>query len=327
MTIMTTREFTEAPLSPPIPLAARLPASLLLALLALAAGSIPLAPIAWGFDLIASFSGQALLLTLLVMPLFARRRVALGLLLACALVHLVYLTPNRAARTNSPPDVLVMIHNTLAVNPDIEGVMDAVVRSGADVCVLVEPNPTLVRALIAGGVSGVYPHMLRDGPLPDQTPWRIVLSRWPLEDLRTDDTLACVVRAPTGDFGVVALHPASPRDVSRWAAGRRLVRHAAEAAEALRARGLEVVLAGDLNAPPAASRNRALARIAGVRRCKPWGAPCGTFPASLPWPACLAIDDAWVSDGIAVSSWRAGPSIGSDHRSVTVGLSFVSGGL
>lgn len=285
--------------------------------------SAPLAGAFWGASLLAHFSAQAAVCTAAAgVAAVVRKRPRLALVLAaCLAVHGLQFVRPRAARSDGPPTVRLLVHNAHAENPAIEAVLGNIRRSGADVVVLVEPNPEIVRALHRDApFADLYPYVLMRGPRPDLTPWRIVLSRWPLEDRRTPDELRCVVRAPAGDFAVIAIHPASPRDAGRWRRGNALVRAAAASARDFAAEGLPVLVAGDLNATPSGWRERLLTGPGGVRRCKPRLALAGTFPAALPAPLRLAIDDAWVSPEWRVCSWGLGPPAGSDHASVWVHL-------
>jgi endonuclease/exonuclease/phosphatase (EEP) superfamily protein YafD len=228
----------------------------------------------------------------------------------------------RAARAPAGAlDIRLLVFNTGTEPPRTDSLLRRLGASDADVVVLVEAPPELVRLLHRESpLASSYPHVLMRGPSPDRTTWRIVLSRWPLEDRRTDRQLVCVVGAPVGGFGLIAVHPASPRDPRRWRWGNQLVEDAARCARDLAEEGLPVIVAGDLNATPSGWRSRLLRDRASLRRCKPLLVPAGTFPASLPPALRLALDDAWVSDEFAVSRWRLGPAEGSDHASVRIDL-------
>jgi endonuclease/exonuclease/phosphatase (EEP) superfamily protein YafD len=252
-----------------------------------------------------------------------RRRWALGAaLLLCASAQVASLDRVRAARAPAGAlDIRLLVFNTGTEPPRTDSLLRRLGASDADVVVLVEAPPELVRLLHRESpLASSYPHVLMRGPSPDRTTWRIVLSRWPLEDRRTDRQLVCVVGAPVGGFGLIAVHPASPRDPRRWRWGNQLVEDAARCARDLAEEGLPVIVAGDLNATPSGWRSRLLRDRASLRRCKPLLVPAGTFPASLPPALRLALDDAWVSDEFAVSRWRLGPAEGSDHASVRIDL-------
>ncbi len=289
-----------------------------------AALALPAARVGWGPDLVANLGAFAAAGTvaLLTIGVLRRRRVVIAVALGALAVHAPYAVRPRAGATERPTDLRLLIHNTHSVNPETERVADAVIAHGADVVVLVDVSPDFVRAMPGlTALSDAYPHMLRRGPVPGLTGWRIVLSRWPLEDRGTETELRCVVARPDRPFALLALHPASPRDGLRWRLGNGLVDSARDAARALEAEGLPVVVAGDLNSSPTGWRDRLLCAGDGLRRCKPRAALAGTFPAALPGPLRLALDDAWVSSAWRVCSWKTGRSAGSDHTSVLVELS------
>jgi len=289
-----------------------------------AALALPAARVGWWPDLVANLgalaaAGTVVLLTIAVLR---RRWVVFALALGALAVHGLCSVRPRAGATERPADLRLLIHNTHSVNPETQRVTDAVLGHGADVVVLVDVSPVFVRAMPGlADLSDAYPHMLRRGPVPGLTGWRIVLSRWPLEDRGTGTELRCVVARPGQPFALLALHPASPRDGLRWRLGNGLVASARVAARELQAEGLPVVVAGDLNASPTGWRDRLLCGGDGLRRCKPRLAVAGTFPAAMPGPLRLALDDAWVSSAWRVRSWSTGPAAGSDHASVLVELS------
>lgn len=289
-----------------------------------AALALPAAGVGWWPDLVANLGAFAAAgtLVLLVVGVLRRRWVVVALALGALAVHTLYSVRPRAGETERPADLRLLIHNTHSVNPETQRLTVAVLGHGADVVVLVDVSPDFVRAMPGlADLFDAYPHMLRRGPVPGLTGWRIVLSRWPLEDRGTETELRCVVARPDRPFALLALHPASPRGGLRWRLGNGLVESARDAARALEAEGLPVVVAGDLNSSPTGWRDRLLCAGDGLRRCKPRLALAGTFPAALPGPLRLALDDAWVSSAWRVCSWKSGPAAGSDHASVLVELS------
>lgn len=295
-----------------------------------AAAAVPLAGLGWGADLVANFAAHAAAATiaLLVLGLLLRRRRLVVVLAGVLVLQGAQLLRPRAPGGRAAPTLRLLIHNTHSRNPDIRAVEAELIESNADVVVLVDVSPDFVRALPAlSAITEAYPHQLRRGPIPDSTGWRIVLSRWPLDDHRTPKDLRCVVRQPGHPFALLALHPASPRDGGRWRRGNGLVVEAATAARAFEDAGLPVIVAGDLNSTPSGWRDRLLTAHSGLRRCKPRGALTGTFPAGLPGPLRLALDDAWVSPAWRVSSWTVGDDAGSDHSSLLVELSLSPSGL
>jgi endonuclease/exonuclease/phosphatase (EEP) superfamily protein YafD len=277
----------------------------------------------WIADLIAGLAAQLGLVAVLGLGAFlARRRwLPASIILASLLVIGAVLARGRAPRGDGEATVRVLICNTHAENDRLDDLTEWLRRCPDDIVVLTEVNPELIRSLERGSpLEAAYPYSLRRGPREGLTSWRVVLSRWPLEDRRTADEVRCVVESPAGRFGLVAVHPASPRTPRRWAGGNALVSQAGQSADTMRAEGLPVIVLGDLNGTPGGHRSRLLRREHGLLRAKPWLRGRGTYPASLAWPFALALDDAFLSDRWRVTSWRTQPAVGSDHRAVEIGL-------
>ena len=292
----------------------------------------------WISDVIANLAPQlaAAMLPLLALAL-ARRRPLPALVLAAAILTTAWmLVGARAPRETGPPapGVLRILHcNVLSSNPRIDDAEAFVLGGDHDIVTLMELPRDIGRALRAGGASERYPHLLTSGPIKGYSGWVTILSRWPLEpwsdgsltpgNPRPDDatgTMCAVARTPLGPVGIVAVHASSPWAPARWRIGNIVARRAASIASEMRARGLPVVIIGDLNATPTGARSRALARDASLSRSKPWHTPSGTYPAWLPWPLRVAIDDALVSDAFRVRSWRTLKCPGSDHSALEIEL-------
>lgn len=282
---------------------------------------LPLAGRGWVLDLVASLAWPLLVLSgaCVVLALLWRRWFVAALLVASVCIHGWYLFPGRAAEGAGEPDVRLLVHNSGSANPGLERVLAQIRTSGADIVVLVESNPELVRSIRRGGaLAETYPHVVAAGPAPGLSAWRLVLSRWALSPLPGEEP-GWLAATPAGSLAILPIHPASPRSAGRWAGGNGLVRGAARASLALAEGGTPVAVAGDLNGAPGSWRDRLL-HGGGLQRCKPAMRGFGTFPAALPGPLRLSLDDVWVSRGIRVTSWEACGAAGSDHASVLVGL-------
>lgn len=123
------------------------------------------------------------------------------------------------------------------------------------------------------------------------------------------------VLAPQGRFRLVAAHVHRP-----WPFAVRGF-HAAKIDSLVdtvaRGRADETVLVGDFNAPPAA---RNLRRLARETRLRPAPAALGTWPAALPAPLSVSLDNAFVGDRWRVTRRKIGRPTGSDHRPVVLTL-------
>ncbi len=302
---------------------ARLVRIVVLVLMLLAGTGMILSRVCWLCDQLANLAWIVVgcgVLFLALSVLCRRWILAIGFGLGCLVPGLLLLTP-RAATTDHSASIKLMIHNTHSTNRNIQAVVENIEASRADVVVLVEVNPKLVRMLRHDKiVADTYPYMVMRGPIRDVTPWRIVLSAWPLEDRASKAVVGSVVHSPLGDFGIVAVHPSSPRNRDRWLAGNELVKQTVDVVNEWQEQGLPVIVAGDMNSTPTGWRSRYLSKAAGLFRCKPRRVLKGTYPASMPGVLSLAIDDAWVSKDWAVSSWKTVGPHGSDHRAVEIGL-------
>ncbi len=291
-----------------------------------------MAGLGWLPDLLANLTAQlAILSGGCALWWLAHRRWSAGAgAVLAAIAQVAWIATPRAPRVGADPRDLVrfLIHNAGPGNlRGAEGV-GAAALSGADVVVLVEMSPEARRALDDPGLGADFPGREIRYPVEGQNGWTAVLSRWPVRlesGPAPDFPIALVVERPAGAFGLIALHAPSPRTAARWRAGNLLTASAVEWCARLAAQGLPVVIAGDLNSTPTGWRSRDLCRRAGVRRAKPMLRGAGTFPAGWVWPAQVALDDALVSPGVGVVTWRVTGAMGSDHRSVSVGLAIPVG--
>lgn len=163
----------------------------------------------------------------------------------------------------------------------------------------------------------------------------LLASRWPMTAWDIAEfgdaarrVIAGRVESPHGPFIVLAAHPRSPRDETRWRFGNDDVEVVAQAARKAESLGLPVIVLADLNATPSGARSRRLAE-SGLRRTKPLLKPLGTWPTqAVPgvkgaigrWPLSIAIDDALVSRHWSVRAWSRGESRGSDHWPILADL-------
>lgn len=230
----------------------------------------------------------------------------------------------RASRTE-PPDVRILVWNTLVSNQAASAAAELIAAGDADACVILEPSGELLDLLRSDdAIADRYPH--RSLPENAGPGFRVILSRWPLRPAEPDlevDSLklrARVVERPGGAFLLVAAHPHSARTPALWRRGNDEIDRIVTLADGAKGR-YPVIVAGDFNAGPATSRSRRLCRHA-LHRATPLLAG-GTWPASWPGWLSISIDDVAVSDGVGVASWRRLDATGSDHTPVVVELSLV----
>jgi len=228
--------------------------------------------------------------------------------------------PRRLIPFNSEaPSLSIVVANVYALNPQPDRLLELLAAQSADVVVLTEPPPPIMRAL-SGNHTALTESatLLRSPPRRGEHAWLVVLSRFPAELVEdpSDGVLACDLETPLGPIRFVACHVISPRSLGRYKrASAQLERVAALA----QADGRAVVIAGDFNAVPTARSQQRLALRTNTRRAAPlWRA--GTFPARWPSLLRLHLDGALVSESLGVVGWESIELPGSDHLGVRIVL-------
>lgn len=303
----------------------------LLVVIALAAAPW-LSGIAWPVDLVANFTAQSLFLTaaLLGWAVLLRRWKLLALTAIAGLAQVLALAGPRAdwaepsdAVVTRASSVRILHMNANPLNERPGDALDFIAQCDADIVCITEP-PMLFSIEIyqQRRFAPTHPHLTRLSP-KDYASFQYVLSRWPAREFPNgaDETgepplMALVVDHPAGPFGLILIHPASPRREQRWRVGNQLVRDAAAVVSRMRAEGLEVILTADLNGAPGGYRSTLLGQRTDLRRTKPLWRAEGTFPSGRAWPAAIVLDDVWISPALKAASWEALFTPGSDHRSV-----------
>ncbi len=293
--------------------------------------------VSWRVDLIANLTAQMVFATaaLLVVAALLRRWIATALLVLTLIVQFAGLTGGRADRSSSTDDTLVrmLTYNVFNRSDDQSAFVGLLERTSVDVMTIIEPTPFIARHLHGDqGVLEQYPHS------EPPRPWSakpLILSRWPLEPIRlryrrTSETdpnpgmspSIAIVHRPGGSFVLVAVHPASPRSRHNWENGNESIKQLAiMITEELAPMGLPIVIGGDFNSTPTGFRSRSLVGTTNLKRAKPLLNFNGTWPDDLPWPARLAIDDAFVSPDIRIADWSVLPPVpGGDHSMVRIDL-------
>jgi endonuclease/exonuclease/phosphatase family metal-dependent hydrolase len=335
----------------------------------------------WRVDLLANLGAQALALTLLALVIVALsgRWLAAGVLVLACLLHgfvlvrarpaiaprpavLVRTFKGEPARPAAADGAIRVLHfNGKGVVPEDD--IDVMLRqTGADIVGILAPTVRQATRVIEGqGYEDRFQGKLTRQWQPTQhnTDTRLtaafVVSRWPITKAHlsehgddADFLIAGTVEAPTavgGPFGIIAVHPRSPRTAPRWTEGNRIVELTGRVARQMRDRGLPVMVLTDLNATPTGWRSRHLAHAAGLVRAKPLLELDGTYPNDIPlvwhgwygggggqrnqagrqipvvdasWPLRIAIDDVLVSADWSIEGWSTLPRNASDHCPIVV---------
>jgi endonuclease/exonuclease/phosphatase (EEP) superfamily protein YafD len=228
---------------------------------------------------------------------------------ACAMPLLAWWwLPPAMAESPQPAHLRVMVANVHLGRADAAALLAQASDPAVDVIALLELTPAFARSL---GSASAWPHRHM---LPIDGAFGIgILSRWPLRDARVlkDDAgvpyLRAQVDAPGGAFEVVAVHPIPPIDATKHAMRNRLF-------AAVRPRGeTPALLIGDFNATP-------WSNAAPLLTANGWRWFGGVQPT---WPTSdwgIPIDAVWAHGPWQVTERSVGPSIGSDHRPLRVGL-------
>jgi hypothetical protein len=314
---------------------------------------------AWAIDLIANLGAQMLLGCLLIgaAQAAARRWRPLALTVLACVLHLIPLVNHRAAiwprsidaqRARALDEVRFLHYNDSTAS-DKQDVYDLIAHEDADVTSIVCPPVHMQFDVIYGhGLEDKYPGKLirKYAPTADGTNTEVtaafVVSRWPLTPFdcsfcgpMASRFIAGIVERPAGRFGIVAVHPRSPRWRERWEEGNSVIEALIAVVSHLRAKGLPVVVLTDLNATPTGWRSRLVCSTADLSRAKPLFLLDGTYPDVVPWnlrhpqsktgiparwPLSIAIDDALITPDIAVTGWGVGSRLKSEHRPVRIDL-------
>lgn len=273
-----------------------------------------------GFDLLAQFTAPALAATAAATVLVGLTRLkmaALHGLAACAAL-LIAVAPQWFPAGPRPeadaPSVRLYSANLWARNTDVESIQASIRAADADVVVLIELGDAPARRL--DQILAGYPHRVATPRVdrPSGPARSIIASRFPLTPVRDrPDGLHAVgasVRTPLGPIHILGVHLTRPWPFQeQW--GQISQTMALQAvAEDLNG---PVVVAGDFNSVSSGRIGRQVKRDLGLHPAP--GFP-GTWPAPLPAPLGVTIDQVYASAGLAFISRRLGRSTGSDHRPV-----------
>ena len=287
---------------------------------------LAVAPFLAGVSALADLFGQFLLqgaagsaaLALALVALRRRRLAAVALLCLCAqlwvLTHYAGLKPAMAAHATGPK---IFALNVWGRSSAYAEVIDLVRRESPDIVVLVEVTPRWRRAMRA--LEADYPYHIDcigksncDLMLFSRRPWVSAAATYDRA------TYASVVEArlmledgPLTVFGTHLMRPIGIGDLNGQMAQADVLARHIEAAP-----GRKIVV-GDFNAVPWGRVVTTLETRTGMRVLPGLE---GTWPAPLPWPLRLPIDQAMVSADAVVASRRVGPVVGSDHSPVIVQL-------
>ena len=297
------------------------------------------------FDVLAS---QQMLIGWIVLGvgalmLIARRRVP-GVV--CVVLAMVSLYPVFVGRhlmlpgvdLEHKPDGVIRVVSW-NINPLNEHWLDGLKRLldvDADVIIILEASPEMSRSVHHRGAlrDELYPYRSYRKWVEGRVSAGIILSRYLMHPLMIDADKSIngyvhyqQMDHPDGSMIVGLLHPASPRDTSRWSIGNAITESQSVIINRVHNENrLPILIGVDLNAGPAQQRAQTLRR-AGIKMSKPVFRMGGSFPMNASMPAALRIqlDDIWSLGDVEPIGWEMIELKGSDHQAVIVDFTIVGG--
>ena len=230
--------------------------------------------------------------------------------------------PSGASPTNSV-SLRLLVANVHALNDIPDHLVSMLAESNADVLVLTEPPPTVMRALRPDGtLAQNYPYVLRSKPDRGTHAWLVVASRLPLTQApgTVPGINPVVITVQGHSVAIIATHLISPRSPTRYRQAQQQISIVASLAQEFNDQNMPLILAGDLNSPPGSHLSRSLTEKTGTQRAKPITTIAGSWPTVLPRWLALPIDGAMVSPGIKIEHWSLVDLPGSDHRGLRIDL-------
>lgn len=272
------------------------------------------------FDILAQFTAPALVATVVLTVLLLLSPLKMAALhgLAACIALLIAVAPQwfpAGPRPGASAPVLRLYSaNLYYLNDDVGAIRASIEEADADVVVLIELGreaATRIDEVLEG-----YPHRAASMRM-DQSrgPSRSVIgSRYPLTVLADPPdglhAVAAVARTPLGRLNVVGVHLTRPWPFQeQWGQ----ISQTMALQEVVRGLTGPVVVAGDFNSVSSARIGKQVRRDLGLHPAP--GFP-GTWPAALPAPLGVTIDQVYASPDMAFVRRRLGRATGSDHRPV-----------
>lgn len=288
---------------------------------------ITLAPRIWLMDLAVHFRLQYAVLALAgcaILVVSGELRVAaLAFLVAGVnvLIAAPLLFPPRSFKVLPPsaqtPAIRLASINVYSRNRQFQRVIDFIARERPDAVVLVEINRDWEAALNAVDKEYVHRYTVRGKKGAGIT----LLSRWPVlaAGMLPDYPAAQAALAATLQFHgesvqILGIHTTWPIGGRRSRARNQQLRFLGEYA---RAQAGPLLIVGDLNVSPFSSHFQAFLAAGHLKSAAQGHGWQPTWPIFLP-PAGIQIDHALTSAAIAVTLFRRGAAVGSDHLPIVI---------
>lgn len=269
-------------------------------------------------DLLAQFAAPALVSSgvLLIAYVFLRQRLNQLLAGMVALGLLVAVWPQWAPEGPRPepeaPVIRVYSANVWIRNTNVEAIRRSIEDADPDVVMLIELGPEArgqSDALLAG-----YPYRSETAGVGDRLERAVIAARFPIEEFgRTPDGLhAIMVRGgtPLGPMTFIVTHLTRPWPF--WPQEGQ-IRQVEALTRRVNALDSPVVIGGDFNSVTTGRIGQMIRNDMALNAAPGWP---GSWPAQLPGPARITIDQVYVTRELAVRSRRLGRANGSDHLPV-----------
>ncbi len=283
----------------------------------------------WVSDLLANLRTQQLIAIVFVIVLctIARHSRLAWIAAVCFLVHFtsmsVQLIPDSRTEPDGEPSLRVMTMNVLTSNRSYRRVLDEIHEVDPDVVAILELSRGL-DGFLSDHLSSKYPHSLTRPQ--DHGNFGIgIYSKLPFVDasaFELNEEIASIEVECLG-YRLIATHPLPPMGARRFRSRNEHLHLLAERIHRAqkRAPGQPIVVMGDLNVTPWSPHFGEFERRSGLRRAKQGLAVTPTWYArGSGFPMGLVLDHILISRSLECASYRVGPDIGSDHRSVSVDL-------
>jgi len=285
----------------------------------------------WLADLLANLRIQQCLVLLAVVftCLMFRKWAWFAMVLACLVVHLPSfrsVLPELSNRRPSTELLKITTANVLTQNQRHRDILTDILSRDPDVFVILELSQSLAETL-ESEVSSTYPHSIVR-PMDGANFGIGLYSRHPIVDadvfaLNTEiESIAATIQLHGNPCRVIATHPLPPIG----ARGFRLRNEHLQQLGAKIRNAIEnspetpIVLVGDLNLTPWSPHFAMFEIDSGLRRAFNRPSVTPTWYQYPFFPCGLMLDHVMISDKLTCKSHLVGPDIGSDHRSVTVGI-------
>lgn len=218
-----------------------------------------------------------------------------------------------------PADLKIMLSNVLVSNESAERFMQLVADEAPDVIVIQEATAGWMAQI--EGLHADYPHRIAE---PREDPFGIaVFSRLPMDSAAVNSSVPMgfpeiVVRLALADntLSLIATHPMPPVGPSNYSSRNLQLDGVAQLAA--RTPG-PLVVVGDLNITMWSHHYQRFMNVSSLKNAREGFGVHPTWPLFVPF-AMIPIDHCLVSDGIRVTAFESGPSVGSDHLPIIVSL-------